>query len=310
MLQDELKMTVKLTLPKGWRSGPTERLLGVFVDSYLKKHPDAAMDGANMHFVKKGGIEVAMDAPCTSVLENGDDLYLKHGAGKTMKELGFTPSPPLPSSSAPSPSTRTSEKEKVTVSSVKQAQAAADAKLEAKRTREDSNANGTEKGEVCKRFGCKKHFDPEDERAEGECRYHEKPPVFHETKKFWSCCPDKVAWDWDSFEEIPGCCTGKHSLEKPGDTMFLGGTDMRAAAAAEGPITTGGTPERLNLSSLEKLSSLRKSLVTLGVPGVAFDRKRDELKAQVEEERKDNPEQIWDMVAQKFAEYITRTSFS
>ena len=29
--------------------------------------------------------------------------------------------------------------------------------------------------------------------------YHKLPPVFHETAKFWACCPDKKCYDWDSF---------------------------------------------------------------------------------------------------------------
>jgi hypothetical protein len=43
------------------------------------------------------------------------------------------------------------------------------------------------------------------------CRYHSAAPVFHDAGKFWSCCPDKVKYDFDAFLAIPGCCEGPHS---------------------------------------------------------------------------------------------------
>lgn len=59
--------------------------------------------------------------------------------------------------------------------------------------------------------------------------YHAKPPVFHETAKFWSCCPDKKAYDWETFQEIPGCLTGTCTEVREDTTskQFLGGCDLR-----------------------------------------------------------------------------------
>ena len=50
----------------------------------------------------------------------------------------------------------------------------------------------------------------------GACRHHTKPPVFHETAKYWSCCPHKKAYDWESFMEIKGCAHGMHTDLKQG----------------------------------------------------------------------------------------------
>ena len=39
----------------------------------------------------------------------------------------------------------------------------------------------------CKNFGCQAEYD-ESENCEGACRHHVEPPVFHDTRKWWSCC--------------------------------------------------------------------------------------------------------------------------
>lgn len=35
------------------------------------------------------------------------------------------------------------------------------------------------------------------------CRFHTAPPIFHDTKKGWSCCEKRV-YDWDEFEQLEG----------------------------------------------------------------------------------------------------------
>ena len=41
---------------------------------------------------------------------------------------------------------------------------------------------------ACKLFGCNKKY-TERANSDDACRHHTKPPVFHETAKYWSCCP-------------------------------------------------------------------------------------------------------------------------
>ena len=48
------------------------------------------------------------------------------------------------------------------------------------------------------------------DNVDNACAFHKGPPIFHDLKKGWSCC-NKTALDWDAFELIAGCCTGKHS---------------------------------------------------------------------------------------------------
>ena len=65
---------------------------------------------------------------------------------------------------------------------------------------------------LCTNFGCGKRFMP-DENGPEACRHHAKGPVFHDTFKYWSCCPDNRAMDFDDFEKIEPCVVGPHSTE-------------------------------------------------------------------------------------------------
>ena len=69
---------------------------------------------------------------------------------------------------------------------------------------------------VCTNFGCGKRFiNDETGNLDGCCQYHEGKPVFHDTYKYWSCCPNKKALDWEEFEAIPKCKAGCHSTANP-----------------------------------------------------------------------------------------------
>ncbi|KAM7491708.1 hypothetical protein LguiA_034629 [Lonicera macranthoides] len=64
----------------------------------------------------------------------------------------------------------------------------------------------------CQRIGCNAMF-TDDDNPEGSCTYHDSP-LFHDGMKEWSCCK-KRSHDFSLFLEIPGCKTGKHTIEKP-----------------------------------------------------------------------------------------------
>lgn len=69
----------------------------------------------------------------------------------------------------------------------------------------DLTADGKYK---CANFGCNKPYDPA-ENPEGSCHYHPNGPMFHDVKKFWTCC-NATAWDWDEFQALPTCTVGVH----------------------------------------------------------------------------------------------------
>ena len=57
---------------------------------------------------------------------------------------------------------------------------------------------------ICGNKGCaKRSFLPE-ENSDTACNFHIGDAVFHDLKKYWSCC-QKVAYDWDDFMKLPTC---------------------------------------------------------------------------------------------------------
>jgi hypothetical protein len=61
----------------------------------------------------------------------------------------------------------------------------------------------------CQNKGCQARFRKEDNHAKA-CTYHKGTPVFHETLKWWGCCPDRKKMDFDDFLAVPGCASGPH----------------------------------------------------------------------------------------------------
>ncbi len=64
----------------------------------------------------------------------------------------------------------------------------------------------------CKNYGCNQYFQ-EDDNNDQACVHHTAPPIFHDTMKCWSCCKDRKAYDFESFQLIQGCTVGRHSNE-------------------------------------------------------------------------------------------------
>lgn len=66
----------------------------------------------------------------------------------------------------------------------------------------------------CTNYGCGKVFKVGENTATS-CHFHSRPPVFHDTEKYWPCCLEKKCFDWESFEKLPACQTGPHSTQNP-----------------------------------------------------------------------------------------------
>ncbi|CAB9516810.1 and histidine-rich domain-containing protein [Seminavis robusta] len=193
--------SLKITLPKSWKTGPTSKLLGQFVETYMGNETfkeGNPLEESQLHLSIRSTssststttelVDLASDAVVLDVIPDRADLYVVHGPSQTLSD---------------------------------QKEAAQKAKLEA-----DTDKNLA----ACTHFGCKQRFPPGGPYP--KCQYHSAPPVFHETAKFWSCCPNKKAYDWDDFQNIPGCQTGVCTdiKEDTEQKQFLGGTDLRQAA--------------------------------------------------------------------------------
>ena len=67
---------------------------------------------------------------------------------------------------------------------------------------------------ICANKGCTARTFLDEENADNACNHHTGEPIFHDLKKYWSCCnPDgkgKVAYDWDEFMLLETCAVGPH----------------------------------------------------------------------------------------------------
>ena len=82
----------------------------------------------------------------------------------------------------------------------------------------------------CKRHGCLKHYQEADNQ-EGACHFHPGQPIFHDLKKGWTCC-NKIVYDWDEFQKLPTCATGKHTDNKEEAQGFYKSNTVKIASDA------------------------------------------------------------------------------
>jgi hypothetical protein len=194
--EESTHKTLKITLPKSWKSGPTSRILDQFVESYnagkegeLNPLSSEAMHLSLRRDSANGEDSTLKDLPSDGIvvdlISDRDDIYVIHGASRTLSEIQ---------------SERDAQKQK----------------------EKEAKANQSQ----CVHFGCNNRFPKGGPYP--ECRYHSGPPVFHETAKFWSCCPEKKAYDWESFQTLPTCQSGTCTdIKEEERKEFLGGCDLR-----------------------------------------------------------------------------------
>jgi len=238
-----LHKTLKITLPKSWVNGPTSKLLNQFVESY-----NASPLGHENTLLK-------------------EEMYLS---------LSNNGGPPLPSDGIVIKVI--SDRENIYILHGK-SQTSAEIIAVERKAKEDKQL--LMKSLVqCTHFGCNKRFKKGGPYP--ECSYHKAPPVFHETAKFWSCCPDKKAYDWDEFQAISGCQSGVCSeKENKNEKTFLGGCDVREAANGGEELKT---VEGFNKAK-EAIKKLRVVLNDIGVETEFFDQVINEIKKNESESK-------------------------
>mmetsp|Transcript_9766 Transcript_9766/g.16150 ORF Transcript_9766/g.16150 Transcript_9766/m.16150 type:complete len:310 (+) Transcript_9766:37-966(+) len=258
--EDESKhKTLKITLPKSWKNGPASRLLDQFVESYNGGNEGQSnpLESSSMHLaLRRSSAAATNDDTATTSLEDvpSDGIIIETIADRDDVFVCHGPS-------------RTVEE----INTERQA------KL-------DQEKEALKNLSKCVHFGCNQRFPKGGPYP--DCKYHTGPPVFHETAKFWSCCPNKKAYDWDGFQTLPACQQGKCTDvkdEESNQKQFLGGCDLReemngpklksiddfnASAAAGG---SEGAPV---------LERLRSVLGELGVENELFDQVLEGVKKE------------------------------
>lgn len=262
----DLHMTLRLTVPAKYVAGPTRGIVKLFVDHYNKKHEGAnQLDVEALHLKIVGGHHLTLDALVSDSLREGVECYL-------MGEDAFRQPPPA------APVQKATE-------------------LAPTASTTSSSADAKKDGKIrCKRFGCQKFFDPEGEPQ--ECVHHKAPPIFHETAKWWSCCPDTKAYDWEEFMKIPGCERGFCSATpegQHGSKRFLGGCDLRGDSA---PIRLDADAPR---DPRHRISDLRKGLLAIGVDAELFDMVWSRLASET-----DDSDRVCEKFRSRFAALLNR----
>jgi len=255
-----LHKTLKITLPKSWKKGPTSKLLDQFVESYNESDlgKSNALVASELHLALKTKSEntsannddtttvpLASDAITIHVIGDRDAVYILHGPSNTLAEM---------------------KEEK---------------QDEIKRKKEEMASTL-----ACVHLGCNNRFPKGGPYP--DCCYHAAPPVFHETAKFWSCCPHKKAYDWEEFQAIPGCltgvCTNVKEEDAAGAKQFLGGSDLREAVGGAQKLKSiddFNAAEAGGSSAVPVLERLRSVMDEIGIETELFDQVFDGIKKDV-----------------------------
>jgi len=290
----DLHKSLKITLPKKWKSGPTNRILSQFVESYndssskKKKesveaeeteveegetHQYFTLNESDLYLsLKDTKSPLASDAIVLTSIPDRSDLYIMHGKSQTVSEMNRAKSKSA-SDNTTNNDSNSNEKESESES------------------KKDSDIV------TCSRFGCNIKFPRGGPFP--PCSYHTKPPVFHETAKFWSCCPHKKAYDWDQFQEIPGCMQGfcmfrekddpEHPANQQNGKKFLGGCDLREIAAEKAGQKLKSIDDfntsQLNggSSAAPVLSRLKSVLKELDIDNELFDQVVEGIRKEEEQ---------------------------
>ena len=66
----------------------------------------------------------------------------------------------------------------------------------------------------CGNPGCVTKTFVMEENGPEVCQHHSGEAIFHDLKKYWSCCSsERPCHDWDGFLLIPTCVVGEHIIK-------------------------------------------------------------------------------------------------
>jgi len=203
----------------------------LIVDHYNKKDYEEKLIVEDMILKIAGGEEIPDDAHMRQYMGRADTFYLlPRDPSKRRKIIETEGSPPVVTAT-PKPTEKSAARK--------------DGKLR------------------CKRFGCNTYFSEDDNNE--TCYHHTMAPVFHDTAKYWLCCPNKKTYDWDNFQRIPPCSTSQgHSAETEKGPAVMGGSELRNA----------NRPQQLEGPTDPKkhIDNLRKTLTDMGGSEDIFDK--------------------------------------
>mmetsp|Transcript_13512 Transcript_13512/g.28326 ORF Transcript_13512/g.28326 Transcript_13512/m.28326 type:complete len:306 (+) Transcript_13512:161-1078(+) len=249
---------LKITLPKSWKTGPVSKLLDQFVESYNAKFEETnQLQASELHLGIREQKDLAFGSMGTVTPETkmvpvcNDAVVIDTIPDRSDVYICHGPG-----------------RTKAEVEAEEKA-------AELKRAEIRKNMAS------CTHFGCQNTFPKGGPYP--QCTYHRLPPVFHETAKFWSCCPNKKAYDWDDFQRIPGCQTGRCTEVKEDGKLFLGGTDLREQLEGEKLKSIDDFNKAQSAGGAEAapvLERLRNAMFEMGIDKELFDQVVDGMKKE------------------------------
>eukprot|EP00966_Prymnesium_polylepis_P331874 7387435-Prymnesium_polylepis.1 len=95
----------------------------------------------------------------------------------------------------------------------------------------------------CKNYGCQCEYD-EAENSDTACRHHVSNPIFHDTRKWWSCCEGVKVY---SIDEVCGdgtvaACQNTRRRARLGNAGLAGRVHATRRPAPVAPDARGGCP--------------------------------------------------------------------
>jgi hypothetical protein len=272
-----LHKVLKITLPKSWKSGPTSQLLSQFIESYNgnASFADNQLQESEMHLSIRQVVGTSAETELVPLASNA--VVLEAILDRADVYICHGPSFTLEE---------------------KAAEAA-----EVVRKRQEELASTV----ACTHFGCKKRFPPGGPYP--ECQHHILPPVFHETAKFWSCCPNKKAYDFDDFQAIPGCEIGVCTDIKDAEgKMFLGGSDLREQVDAPKlkSIDDFNKSQEAGSEAAPVLERLQGVMEELGIEKELFNQVIDGYKKEFADKVSDET-QLLQVIAQELGDKLKKS---
>lgn len=113
----------------------------------------------------------------------------------------------------------------------------------------------------CRNYGCNEYYH-ESNNTDTSCQHHTGPPIFHDTMKCWSCCRDRKAYDFESFQMITGCAIGRHSNIPP-DVAIGASPNARDPSAVEANLPVLKSISDFNASNPSAVSATTSAIKTV-----------------------------------------------
>jgi hypothetical protein len=124
----------------------------------------------------------------------------------------------------------------------------------------------------CRNYGCNQFFKESDNHQDA-CCHHVAPPIFHDTMKCWSCCKERKAYDFESFQAINGCVIGKHNHLAP-DIAIAASPNAVDRSGASSSSSSAPAPVLKSISEFNASNPTAASSITSAMKVISDENRK------------------------------------